>query len=75
MITSRFEGKTFKIYLHEVLHISIYTDNYLGTVSWIEAPGWWCIYLYMQNLPEPILLEYDNEERWKAVIKEIDENL
>lgn len=75
VVTAAIEGKFFKIYIYEQLHLSIYLDNYIAMQAWIEGACWFAVYIYMENLDEPILLEYDNEERWKAVVKLLNEHL
>lgn len=75
MITSKIDSKWLKIYIYEILHLSVWLDDLHAIQAWIEIDGWYCVYLYMGGLADPILLEYSDEERWKGVVKVLEENV
>lgn len=74
-VTSAVEGKFFKLYIDKVLHLSIYLDNYIAMQAWMETVDWFCVNIYMTELEDPILLEYNDQKRWEAVVSLLNENL
>lgn len=75
VISHKLDSKWLKIYLFDTLHLSVYLDDLYAIQAWIEVEGWFCVNLYLGNLEEPILLEYTDETRWKAVLKVLEENV
>jgi hypothetical protein len=75
---SRYEvtvnGRTLRIYINEVLHLAIDREKFIGLQSWIEEVDWFCIeYYYLGS--DPILSEYDDFEKWKEILRLVNQNL
>jgi hypothetical protein len=68
-------GNFIKIYINDVLHISIKYNDIASIQTWKMSNGWYCIEYYLNGLDEPILSEYDNIDKWKSIIKLLDETI
>ena len=68
---------SFKIYINELLHLEIRMNNHDGVQAWYEGSGINKMYYieFYRQIGEPITLEYDYVENWKAILKLIDENI
>lgn len=73
IITSKTSWNSFKIYLDDILHISIPTEEYRGLQSWKDKYGKYCIEIYTTYSKTRV--DYDKPELWKEVLKVLDSNL
>jgi hypothetical protein len=66
------EDNQVKIYINGLIHLMLKKDRLLGFDSWIleNASFKYCIEFYLQG--GTILLEYDTQEKWAAVLKLLD---
>jgi len=74
-ISSKVDSKWLKIYLNNTPHFAVYLDDVVSWTAWIEIENWFCIYVYLEDRLEPLLLEYSSEDLWKSVLKVLDENI
>jgi hypothetical protein len=67
---------TFKIYIDDLLHLEIRMANHDGMQSWLDGSKTHMYFIqFYRKQGSPILLEYDNIEIWKAILKIIDEKI
>ena len=59
-----------RIYINEILHISIKLDEILGIQSWIHSKKSYKIEFYLKK--STILCVYDNFYKWKTILTGID---
>jgi hypothetical protein len=64
----KIEKNALKIYINDILHISIKRSSILGYQSWINAPAGMYFIEYTTDGRE-ILTEYDDVEKWKSILK------
>ncbi len=70
----KIKGSDVKIYIDGILHLRFVQQQLIGIQSWKEGPSWFSIEYYFKEA-KPILCAYDNIDKWKAVLKQIDEKL
>lgn len=75
MIVSKIEDQWLKVYIDEVLHLSVYIPHVVSYVAWIEGEGWFGIYIHCTGLKDPVYLEYNKQELWLEMIKALDNNI
>lgn len=59
-----------RIYINDILHLSLYNTE-LQIQSWKETKDWYVIVFYIKY--GKIKAEYDDIEKWKEILKLIDE--
>ncbi len=59
-----------KIYVDEILHLAFRHEKLQCIQSWVDT-GKWCIEIYLKG-EDPILMEYDEVEKWKQMLKLLD---
>jgi hypothetical protein len=64
-------GKSLKLYINGFLHLSIRRERLLGVQSW-EMDGKFCIEYTLDDAV--ILTEYNKPDKWKAILKLLDES-
>lgn len=62
----------FKIYINDLLHVAVRIKDLSGIQSYFRGEEWFCIEFYTERI---ILCEYNNQEKWKSVLKLIEDNL
>lgn len=72
-ITAKTQISTLKIYVDNILHLSIPKVKFLSLQSWMERKDLYCIEIYLDGAA--ILLEYTTMEKWILVLKLLDEHL
>lgn len=60
----------FKIYIDNLLHVSILSADIIGFQSYLEGHKF-CIKYYLRN-DTKILSEYEQREMWEAILNETD---
>lgn len=71
-ITSSSKGEYIKIYINEIIHLSLIQEG-LQIHSYKKQKDWYCIeFLTIKGL---IIADYNNIEKWKSILKIIDELL
>lgn len=63
----------FKVMVGELLHVCIDRKEFVGINSWYDCDTM-CVIEYVTKT-NTIRTEYDNIEKWKSVLKELNENL
>lgn len=72
-ITLKTEYNVVKIYFNGIIHLRFNRPSLVGFQSWSCDSGKWAIcYTFESNT---ITCEYDSAEKWKAVLKLLDEKL
>lgn len=71
-VTSTCEQDYLRVYFNEVMHLSLYIGDLVGVQSYVESSQWWCIE-YTFKKGAMIRSQYDNEETWSEVLKQIGE--
>lgn len=67
---------TFKIYINDLLHLELRMTNHDGIQSWLEGSKTQMYFIkFYRKTGSPILLEYENIEHWKTILKIIDEQM
>lgn len=66
----------FKIYIDDILHLSLKIEDYAGVQSWINGRtgSVYEIELYVKGISH-IVLGYDKKETWEKILKLIDQHL
>jgi hypothetical protein len=64
-------GKAIKLYINGFLHLSIRRERLLGVQAW-ELDGKFCIEYTLDSAV--ILTEYNKPDKWKAILKLLDES-
>lgn len=62
----------FKLYINNLPHLVI-NDRIIGYQSYIEENKWYKIEFYLKD--KTILVEYENDEHWVQILKELDKVL
>lgn len=62
----------FKLYINNLPHLVI-NDRIIGYQSYIEENKWYKIEFYLKD--KTILVEYENNEHWVQILKELDKIL
>lgn len=65
------EYNALKIYFGEILHLKIAQDRIIGFQSWIMGSTYCIEYSLVGG--GSILTEYDDPEKWKTILKALDE--
>lgn len=65
-------GDKFKLYINDLPHLVI-NDRIIGYQSYIEENKWYKIEFYLKD--KTILVEYENDEHWVQILKELDKVL
>ncbi len=72
-VTSKTEIHRVKIYINDILHISIPKNGNIKIQSWYEDDSLYKIEIYcVEHLDE---YWYDNKEIWKSILTELDKNI
>lgn len=67
---------TFKIYINDLLHLEIRMANHDGMQSWLEGSKTQMYFIeFYRKEGKSILLEYEDIENWKTILKIIDEKM
>lgn len=67
---------SLRIYINDILHLEVRMDNHDGVQSWYEGDNHRNYFIeFYRKKGDPILLEYDNFENWKEILKLINENI
>jgi hypothetical protein len=69
------KGNYVKIFINGLLHFSIKYNDIISIQTWIMSNGWYCIEYYVKGKEESILSEYDDFEKWSAIVKLLNENI
>lgn len=68
--------RSFRLYIDDVLYLEMRMENHDSIQSWIDdSNGKRYIIEFTRKEGNPILLELDNIEKWKLILKLIDENI
>jgi hypothetical protein len=73
--TATTKGKFLKIFINDIIHLSISYRDIISIHSWIMNKDWYCIEFYILGKEERILCEYDSIKKWKSVLCLLDEHL
>ncbi len=74
-----FEVRTHKtlystcVYVNELLHLQIKHEDYRFLYSYVDGDGGarrWAIDFHYKDM-EPVTVEYDKQEKWVAVLREL----
>jgi len=70
------DHRSLRIYIDEILHVEILIGNYNGLQSWLEGSKkkMFFIEFYFKQ-GNSIILEYDEFDMWKTILRLIDENI
>ncbi len=71
-ITGKRDCDSIRIYFNGILHVEISAKNHDGIQAWQDAKGKYVIEFYRVH-GNNIELWYDTLEKWKQVLKLIDE--
>jgi hypothetical protein len=71
-ITSDSKGESLKIYINDILHLSLIIDG-LQIQSWRKNMNWFIIEFTTKK--GVIISEYNDIEKWKSVLSLVDEIL
>lgn len=75
-ITAIRDYQSLKIYMNKMLYVEIRMDNHDGVQSWLEGSNKAMFFIeFYRKAGGPIILEFDQFNTWKAVLKLIDENI
>lgn len=69
----KIKGSWVKIYIDNILHVQFKQQDFEGIQSWKEGPNWFDIEYYIKN--RSMLTAYDDVNKWKEILKLIDERL
>lgn len=72
-ITHKRGVNNLKIYVSEILHLDIKLDSFIGLQSWYANKNDCKIELYFKD--RIIVLEYNSVDKWKRILKLLDENI
>jgi hypothetical protein len=64
-----------KIYINDILHLKFYREEFIGFQSWIDGDKTKSYNIQYTFKTTTILCEYDSIERWKEILKKLDELL
>lgn len=75
-VTAYRDWQCLRLYINGLLHFQILMENHDAMQSWLEGSfsSIYCIEFY-RKVGDPILLQYDNEDTWKDVLKLLDKHL
>lgn len=71
-VSSKNDHPYFRIYIDDLLHLQFIKEEYIGHQSWKENSTKFCIEYYLKN-GNTILSEYTSIEKWKNIIKILEE--
>lgn len=72
IVKCQLKGDDFKLYINELPHLII-KDKIIAYQSYIEDNKWYKIEFYLKD--KTILVEYENNEHWVQILKELDKVL
>lgn len=73
-ITSKINPFSLRIYINDILHVSIKRSSLVGTHAWKERDQeWWIEYRFRDG--QSLKSMYDTEEKWVGVAKCLDEDV
>lgn len=75
MIICTSDFKNLKIFINDILHLSIEKKNYRGLQSWISGSLYHNYYIELYIKDIKIRLEYDKEDIWKTILDLLNKNL
>lgn len=67
------KGNFTKIYINDLLHICIPNSKKVIVQNWITNKSWFTIQIKVGKQKD--ILEYDDFEKWSAIIKLLDSTL
>ena len=74
-IELKINKKQIKIYIDDILHLSIVREELISIQSWIMGyDGYRKYHIEYTTKTNTIESEYDNIEKWKKILKLLDEN-
>ncbi len=72
-ITSTSNTDDIRIFINNTLHVYILKENLLAINSFNNAENDYSIQIHFKS--NTILLQYDNKQKWVAVLKELNSKL
>jgi hypothetical protein len=63
-----------KIYFDDICHLAYVRSHVVGFQTWFSPPSMYSLEITFRD-GATILTEYDDKEKWKTVIKLIEDNL
>lgn len=73
--TVRVKENVLKVYIEFVLHLRVLYSDIKGVQSWQDSNGFYYIEFYVEGSNQLVELEYDDKEKWKQILKLLDEVL
>jgi hypothetical protein len=70
MITHTYSGHVLRIYINEILHLSIPT--WVAVQSWMDEGQYPYKIEYYLEKGQPVLTEYDTREKWSTILDIVD---
>lgn len=70
-VTAKVEDNTLRIYMGELLHLSVFMGDLFAVQAWIETDSDFRIEYHLRSLRRPVVSIYTSQETWKEVIKAI----
>lgn len=74
MITAKRKYEEFRIYFDDILHLQLKLNDLIGFQSWIHGEKEFYIEYYFINNSK-ITTAYGEKERWKTVLKLLEEHV
>lgn len=68
------DTKFFWIEFNAIIYLLIKKSKFLGFQSWIEGDNHFAIEIYLED-HEPVVAEFDNREKWAAVLNALKQNI
>jgi hypothetical protein len=67
-VRAEIDFASVRVYIADTLHLDFRRADYRGLQSWQWKGGYWAIEIYLADVPAPMLVEYEREETWRAVL-------
>lgn len=73
-ITSSVYEDYLKVYINEILHLSLYLGDLIGMQAWVESESWYCVeYVFRDGAKLSSM--YSDVELWKELLKELEQHI
>ncbi len=75
-ITCKKDFRSLRIYIKEILFLELRLENHDGVQSWKEdKEGQRYLIEFYRKQGDPIMMEFDELDKWKSVLDLIDKNI